>query len=290
MNRTLLKKQAKKALKGKMGPFILVFIIFFCIELVIVSPFTGAIILEEDFDSVSSSSFMIFILSYLLIMAFMIVAVPVFTMTFIKGITKAAELPESEKFTFKTIWGGLKGSSCGIGNCWWTALWTFIWEFLCLLPIILLLFIIFVTGNEDDDSYNFIIGLVAIISYCAAVFAIMNRSIAYSMNWFVLAKTPDVGVVEAMNISKKITKGHKLELFGLYLSFICWFILSVLTFGLLLLWVMPFYCMTQYNAFKYFSEEYNKSNNESLSSNTDDSDNPYFASNLIPSQKPETEE
>ena len=290
MDRAQLKEKARTALKGKMGPFVLAFIVFLCAELVIICPFTASIILEENLDSTSSSFFISFIATYILFLAFMIVGFPVFLMTFIKGIKKAAELPESEKFTFKSIWSGLKGSSCGIGNMWWTVLWTYLWEMLCMLPALLLIIFVIATGNEDTEQYDFIVGLAAIICYFAAIFVMINRSIAYSMNWFVLAKTPDTGVVEAMNISKKLTKGHKLELFGLNFSFIGWFILCMLTCGLLILWLMPYFLMTQYNAFNYLTEEYSKSNNEPLSDNSYDSENPYFANNMIPQEKPETEE
>jgi len=35
-------------------------------------------------------------------------------------------------------------------------------------------------------------------------------------------------------------KGYKLDLFILWLSFIGWFILSVITFGIALIWVVPY--------------------------------------------------
>lgn len=258
MDRAQLKEEARTTLKGKMIPFVLAFVVFLCAELVIIAPFTASIIFSGNPDSTPNSFIVSFIISYLLILAFMIVAFPMYLMTFIKGITKAAELPESEKFTFKGFWSGLKGSSCGIGNFWWTFLWTYLWELLCLLPVIILVLVAIACGIEETENYYFLVGLVAIIGYFGAIFAVINRSIAYSMNWFVLAKRPATGAVEAMNISKKITKGHKRELFVLNLSFIGWFILSMFTCGLLLLWVMPYFFMTQYYAFRYLVEECKK--------------------------------
>lgn len=289
MDSALFKKQAKTALKGKTGTFALAFLILLCVELVVVCPFAATIILTDDLES--SSFFVFFFASYFLMLAFMTVVFPLFIMTFIKGIIKAAELPESEEFTFKSFWSGLKGSACGIGNFWWTALWTYLWELLCLLPLIFVVVIV-ALGIEETEELYLIVGSVVIASYFGAIFVVINRSIAYSMNWFVLAKKPETGVLEAMNISKKITKGHKGELFGLSFSFIGWFILCMFTVGLLLLWLMPYYCMTMYNAFNYLIENYNKSNNEPLSSNSNeyDSEDPYFANNLIPPQKPESEE
>lgn len=45
---------------------------------------------------------------------------------------------------------------------------------------------------------------------------------------------------EAMNRSAEIMKNNKMELFVLYLSFIGWFLLALLTFGLILIYVQPY--------------------------------------------------
>ncbi len=75
---------------------------------------------------------------------------------------------------------------------------------------------------------------------------IMNFS--YSMAIFVLAENPDMTAREALRESKRIMKGHKWQLFCLNLSFIGWAFLSVLTFGIGLIWVLP-YASASYAAF-----------------------------------------
>lgn len=45
--------------------------------------------------------------------------------------------------------------------------------------------------------------------------------------------------------SQRLMKGHKADLFVLELSFIGWFILTVFTFGLLGLWLTPYWTMSQ---------------------------------------------
>jgi uncharacterized membrane protein len=65
----------------------------------------------------------------------------------------------------------------------------------------------------------------------------------YSMSLFIMAQNPEIGIVEAIELSKKMMKGNKGKLFVLYLSFIGWFLLSGLTFGILMLYVYP-YTMT----------------------------------------------
>ena len=60
------------------------------------------------------------------------------------------------------------------------------------------------------------------------------------MAYYVLADNPDFTAREALRESKKIMKGHKMDLFILELSFIFWNILVSLTFGLAAIYVVPY--------------------------------------------------
>lgn len=62
----------------------------------------------------------------------------------------------------------------------------------------------------------------------------------YSMAPYLMAQNPNLGVMEAINMSKKIMMGHKGRLFILELSFIGWAILCVLTLGIGYLWLFPY--------------------------------------------------
>ncbi len=66
----------------------------------------------------------------------------------------------------------------------------------------------------------------------------------YSMTFFILADNPSMHGLEAIRKSKEIMKGHKWELFVLELSFIGWFILCFITFGIAWIWVAPYYYVT----------------------------------------------
>lgn len=50
---------------------------------------------------------------------------------------------------------------------------------------------------------------------------------------------------EAINISKELMAGHKWDLFKLDLSFVGWFIVGILTFGIGLIWIEPYYVMAR---------------------------------------------
>ena len=95
-----------------------------------------------------------------------------------------------------------------LGGMLWMALWVFLWSLLFVIP-----------------------GII--------------KAYEYAVTPYILANYPDVGAIEALNLSKRITKGHKGELFVLDLSFIGWHLLSLLTFGLLeIFYVSPYQATT----------------------------------------------
>lgn len=74
------------------------------------------------------------------------------------------------------------------------------------------------------------------------------KGLAYSLTPFIVKDNPQLLPNEAINLSMKMMKGHKFDLFYLYLSFIGWILLAMLTLGIGLLWVIP-YMQTSMAAF-----------------------------------------
>jgi len=65
-------------------------------------------------------------------------------------------------------------------------------------------------------------------------------ALRYSMVWFLLVDEPDLGARQALDRSKALTKGHLWDLFTVWLSFLGWFLLGVVTLGIGFLWVVPY--------------------------------------------------
>lgn len=65
-------------------------------------------------------------------------------------------------------------------------------------------------------------------------------ALAYSMTFYVLADDPDCGPREAIRRSKEMMRGHKWKLACLTLRFTGWLLLSVLSMGIGLLWLIPY--------------------------------------------------
>ncbi len=78
---------------------------------------------------------------------------------------------------------------------------------------------------------------------------------AYSMSMYLLEEEPQLDPLEALKRSQALMQGHKWRLFCLEVSYIGWFILSALTFGVLLLWVMPKYEVAHYEFFKDLKDQ-----------------------------------
>lgn len=66
------------------------------------------------------------------------------------------------------------------------------------------------------------------------------KTFSYSMSYFILADNPDISANQARKYSMELMQGNKWRLFCLNFSFIGWILLSLLTFGILLLWVIPY--------------------------------------------------
>lgn len=76
------------------------------------------------------------------------------------------------------------------------------------------------------------------------------KALSYSMSFYILADDPSLTASQALEISKEITKGHKMEIFVLELSFIGWMLLSVITCGIALIYVIPYMETTMANFYQ----------------------------------------
>jgi uncharacterized membrane protein len=75
---------------------------------------------------------------------------------------------------------------------------------------------------------------------------------AYRLRYAVynLCENPEMGVMEAMNMSTAQTRGFKMDLFVLDITFFGWRMLSLLTMGVLDIWVTPYIVQTNVGYFQ----------------------------------------
>jgi len=68
------------------------------------------------------------------------------------------------------------------------------------------------------------------------------KSLSYAMTPYILQDDDfDEIDLHAIDKSMEMMDGYKIELLALYLSFILWFFLSILTFGILFLYLVPYF-------------------------------------------------
>lgn len=70
---------------------------------------------------------------------------------------------------------------------------------------------------------------------------------AYSMTPYIIAENPKIDFMDAIKKSEELMKGNKWRLFKLQLSFIGWFILALIPFGIGLIFLNPYYQLTVTN-------------------------------------------
>ncbi len=66
------------------------------------------------------------------------------------------------------------------------------------------------------------------------------KSFAYAMTPYVLKDNPELSCLEAIERSRLMMKGNKWRLFVLWLSFIGWFFVGLLTLGIGFFWIGPY--------------------------------------------------
>ncbi|MBR1574964.1 MAG: DUF975 family protein [Bacteroidales bacterium] len=111
------------------------------------------------------------------------------------------------------------------------------------------------TGDDRLTGNSFRLGLRPWLRHCWAyllmeikvmlwtfLFIIPGiiKSFSYALTPYLLRDCPDLSALQCIKLSDRMMKGHKFDLFYLYLSFIGWLLLGILTLGIGLLWVMPY--------------------------------------------------
>lgn len=66
------------------------------------------------------------------------------------------------------------------------------------------------------------------------------KGLSYSMTSFIIAENPTIDPMDAIAKSQELMRGHKFELFMLHLSFIGWYLLGIITFGIGLFFIIPY--------------------------------------------------
>ncbi len=75
---------------------------------------------------------------------------------------------------------------------------------------------------------------------CLFIVPGLIKAFSYALTPYILRDNPQLSPQEAITLSSRMMDGHKLRLFKLYISFLGWFLLSILTCGIGFLWLFPY--------------------------------------------------
>jgi uncharacterized membrane protein len=204
VDRKSLKAEAKKDIKGKLGGFAPIYIVYVVVGLVL------SWLLKENSTAapgkfIGAGNLVLLLISLLLLFVFMGVVMVSFARIYLDFKKKRPVLND--------IMYGSNDLGGSILTYLRNVVFTFLWSLLLLIP-----------------------GIV--------------KSLAYSMMYYIKADDAKVSAAEAQKRSIKITTGRKGELFVIYLSFIPWFLLNGITFGLAGFYVVPYIGATLANYYR----------------------------------------
>ena len=78
--------------------------------------------------------------------------------------------------------------------------------------------------------------------YCLLIFPGLVKSYSYRMVPYIVKEYPDLSEIEVITLSSRMMDGNKWRTFLLDLTFLGWFLLGVVTFGIVnVLWTLPYY-------------------------------------------------
>ena len=82
--------------------------------------------------------------------------------------------------------------------------------------------------------------LIIVAGFCLFIVPGIIMASGLLMTDFILKDDPEINAIDAMKKSWEMTQGHKANLVGMFFSFIGWFLLSILTFGIGFLFLTPY--------------------------------------------------
>ena len=128
-------------------------------------------------------------------------------------------------------------------------LYLWLWSLLVWIPVAIFIGGVIVVEMLGDSVLSTVLMVIFVIVFVVGLIFAMIPSIMKSYEYllvpYILVDNPDMDSKEVFALTKSIMTGHKWEAFVLYLSFIGWNLLSLLTCGILsIFYVQPYMSYT----------------------------------------------
>lgn len=108
-----------------------------------------------------------------------------------------------------------------------------------------LVFTVIATNTSSDSSTIFtvlagIFLIVGYIGYIASLIYLFVKDLLYVLSYYIMHDNPNMTAKQIVEESERIMNGQRKSYFGLELSFFGWVLLAMLTFGIGIIFLMPY--------------------------------------------------
>ena len=100
-------------------------------------------------------------------------------------------------------------------------------------------------------AVSLLVGLLVGIGFALFIIPGIILMMMWSQASFIMMENPELGILDAMKKSSEMMKGYKMDLFIFHLSFIGHYLLTMITFGLWMLYFLPLLEVSKVNYYKH---------------------------------------
>lgn len=216
MTASEIRQEARKSLTGKWGKAALATLVFFVIDYVI--------------------SFVLNLVPAIGAIASTIISVP---LSFGFIVVVMAKLKRGEEISYIEFF---KNGFDKFAKVWQITLWIFV-KMLAPIVVAIVGAVVMTSGvtmSVAESSTGSVLTILGIVVYLVGIIWAIPRAYSYKLALYIINDNPDMLAKETVEKSAEIMNGHRWEFFWLQLTFIGWAFLACLTFGIGMLWLIPY--------------------------------------------------
>src|SRR5690554_56932 len=101
---------------------------------------------------------------------------------------------------------------------------------------------------------NLLVGLIVMVGLILFIIPGIIFALRYSQAVLIISENKDMDIMDALKESRRMMQGYKMNFFIFILSFIGHYLLGVITFGIYLLYALPYIQLSMYNYYLNLKE------------------------------------
>lgn len=102
---------------------------------------------------------------------------------------------------------------------------------------------------------NILVGVIVALGLILFIIPGIIFALKYAQAVYIMSENKDMDVMEALRQSGRMMDGYKMNLFLFGLSFILHFLLGIITFGIYMLYAIPYIQLSMYNYYLHLKQK-----------------------------------